>query len=258
MSACGNWQWKVRWVSHNFAWWWKVSRCEQSCRHNWIPSLRWGNVEKPQWNMAFLLIAPDITAGYERVFGLVTVWAHPCKACYHTVGVAAHKVVLLVMKAQTGHMLCLVEWGLIPCASLGQGTCQHHDGWHAHHGCPWPAPPAANMQTIAAQGNGGMPRRFEWQVRSLTVYLPGAAPLGCHHPQQTCLQTTADRSEPQQHAAREHNNSHSDSHYYTGATPSPANTIEPPSDIAAAINLQLMGALEWLQQASATASAFVS
>ena len=28
----------------------------------------------------------------------------------------------------------------------------------------WLAPPAADMQTIAAQGHGGVPGRFEWQV----------------------------------------------------------------------------------------------
>ena len=45
-------------------------------------------------------------------------------------------------------------------------------------------------------------------------------------------------------------NHNSDSHYYTGATPSLANTAEPPGDIATTINLQLKGALEQLQQAS--------
>ena len=37
-----------------------------------------------------------------------------------------------------------------------------------------------------------------------------------------------------------------------------ANTVEPPSDITTAINLQLQGALEWLQQASSTSSALMS
>ena len=62
-------------------------------------------------------------------------------------------------------------------------------------------------------------------------------------PQQMCLQTTADRSGPWQCAAWEHDSHHSDSHYYISATPSLANTIESPSDIAAAINLQLKGGL---------------
>ena len=144
------------------------------------------------------------------------------------------------------------------CNPIKWGTRQYHDGWCAQCRCPWLAPPAADMQTIAAQGHDGMPGRFEWQARSLAVYLTGALPLGCHCPWQTSLQTTADRSGPQQCAAWECDNCHSDSHYYTGATSSPANTIESPSDYVAAINLQLKGALEQLQWASLTASAPVS
>ena len=45
-----------------------------------------------------------------------------------------------------------------------------------------------------------------WQTWSLAVYLPGAATLKCCCPQQTYLQTTADRSGPQQHAALECDN----------------------------------------------------
>ena len=43
-----------------------------------------------------------------------------------------------------------------------------------------------------------------------------------------------------------------------GLPPSLANTIEPSSNITAAINLQLKGGLEWLQWASPTALAPVS
>ena len=56
----------------------------------------WGDVEKPQQDRAFLLIAPSIAMGYERVLGMVVVWVHPCQACSHTLEKAAHKLVLLV------------------------------------------------------------------------------------------------------------------------------------------------------------------
>ena len=56
-------------------------------------------LEKPWWDMAFLLIVPITTVGYERVFGLVVVWAHPHQACYHTLEVVAHKLTLLVDKS---------------------------------------------------------------------------------------------------------------------------------------------------------------
>ena len=52
-------------------------------------------MEKPQQDMAFLLIVPNITAECED-FGLVAVWAHPHQAHYHTLEVAAHKLVLPV------------------------------------------------------------------------------------------------------------------------------------------------------------------
>ena len=56
----------------------------------------WGDAEKLHWDMAFLLIVPSIAAGYERVFGHVTVWAHPHQACYTTLVEAVNKLVLLV------------------------------------------------------------------------------------------------------------------------------------------------------------------
>ena len=55
----------------------------------------WGNIEKPMWDMAFLLKAPSIAIGYERVFGLSLVWAHLHLACFPTLPEVAHKLVLL-------------------------------------------------------------------------------------------------------------------------------------------------------------------
>ena len=55
----------------------------------------WGDVGKTRLGMVFLLIVSIITTGYERAFCLVTVWAHPCQAHYHTRG-GGHKHVLLV------------------------------------------------------------------------------------------------------------------------------------------------------------------
>ena len=46
--------------------------------------------------------------------------------------------------------------------------------------------------------------------------------------------------------------------HHISTTPSPAETTKPPGDIAMAINLQLQGALEWLQQTSPAASAPVA
>ena len=158
-------------------------------------------------------------------------------------------------KCGLGLCLCPAKWGPFPCTPFRWRTQQCHNGWHTQHGCPWLAPPAADTQTVTAQEYGGMPRRFEWQTRSLAAYLPRVASLGCCHSWKTHPWTRADRGWPQQHAAWEHDNHHSCSHCHTGATPFPADIVEPPHDTATAINLQLQGALEWLQQASPTASA---
>ena len=54
----------------------------------------WGDMEKPQWDMAFMLVAPSINAGCERVFGITTMWAHPHQAHYPTLEGAAQKLLL--------------------------------------------------------------------------------------------------------------------------------------------------------------------
>ena len=155
-------------------------------------------------------------------------------------------------------MPSLTQWGPISCAPIEWGTHQHHDGWCTQCRSLGLAPPAADMQTITTQGCSGMSERFEWWTWSLAVYLPGAATLECCHLQQTCPQTTTDRSEPQQCAAESVT---TNIHVPTTALvlpSSPSNTTEPPSDITMVINLQLQGALGWLQQASPTIPAPVS
>ena len=72
------------------------------------PSLTWGcgvMWRNPGEYMTFLLRATNIAVWYERVFGLVVVWAHPHQACYHTLEKVAHKwVCCWWMKAWTGPM----------------------------------------------------------------------------------------------------------------------------------------------------------
>ena len=219
----------------------------------------WGDVEKPWQDMAFLLIAPSIAAWCKKVFGLVAAWAHPHQPHYHTLEVVAYKLVLLADEN--------ADWPFI-FIHLGDANPMH-PYWVKDMSAPWwmvcpvwnamAGSTSCRYANFAAQGHGGMPRRFEWWARSLPIYLTGTAPLKCCWSWQTCLQTTADRSRPQQYTTWEHNNCHSDSHYYTSATPSPADMFEPSWDITTAqINLHLRGALEWLQQASPVALASIS
>ena len=55
----------------------------------------WGEAEKPQWDMAFILIVPCTNTGCEWVFNLTDVWAHPCQAHLHALKEVAHKLLLL-------------------------------------------------------------------------------------------------------------------------------------------------------------------
>ena len=56
----------------------------------------WWDVEKPQCDMAFMLIASNSDARCKRVFGVTTVWAYPCQVYLPMQEKAAHKLLLLV------------------------------------------------------------------------------------------------------------------------------------------------------------------
>ena len=56
----------------------------------------WGDVEKPNQDMAFLLIAPNLAVGCEWVFRLTAVWMHLCQAHLPVLVDAAQKLLLLV------------------------------------------------------------------------------------------------------------------------------------------------------------------
>ena len=58
--------------------------------------MTWGDAKKPQWDMVFLLIMLSIATGYKRVFGHVTVWAHPHQAHYTTLVEVAHRLMLFI------------------------------------------------------------------------------------------------------------------------------------------------------------------
>ena len=67
----------------------------------------WGDVEKPRWDMVFLLVVPSIAVGCEWVFGIVVVWAHPNQAHFKTLEEAAHRLVLLVDISKHRLAVCL-------------------------------------------------------------------------------------------------------------------------------------------------------
>ena len=56
----------------------------------------WGDAEKFQGNMAFLLIVPEKTIKGEMAFRLAMVWAHPYQACLSSLDEAVRKLTLLI------------------------------------------------------------------------------------------------------------------------------------------------------------------
>ena len=90
---------KAKWGSHNFC---PVVKSFQvqaitQAQLNILSQVgAWGDVGKPQQDVAFLLIGPSIAMGNEKVFGLVAIWAHPCQACYHSLEEVAQKHALLL------------------------------------------------------------------------------------------------------------------------------------------------------------------
>ena len=60
----------------------------------------WGNVENPRQDMAFLLIAPSLTIGCKRIFGLMALWAHP------------HQAHLVSLVEVVWHLILMADEGL--------------------------------------------------------------------------------------------------------------------------------------------------
>ena len=55
----------------------------------------WWNAEKPREDMAFLLIAPSLGVGCERIFGLMAMWAHHHQAHLASLVQVAQCLILL-------------------------------------------------------------------------------------------------------------------------------------------------------------------
>ena len=56
----------------------------------------WEDPEKPQCDLAFILIVPGKAVGGEMTFRFVTVWTHPHQACLSSLHEAVRKLALLI------------------------------------------------------------------------------------------------------------------------------------------------------------------
>ena len=55
----------------------------------------WGDAEKPQQDMVFVIIVPSLAIGCEQIFGLTAMRVHPCQACQPILMEVTQKLMLL-------------------------------------------------------------------------------------------------------------------------------------------------------------------
>ena len=71
-------------------------RCDLIRTLSPIPHRGMGDTEKPQCNMAYLLMVLGKTIEGEMAFGLATVWAHPHQVCLSSLDEAVRKLTILI------------------------------------------------------------------------------------------------------------------------------------------------------------------
>ena len=192
-------------------------------------------------DMAFLLITPNIATEHKSIFGLIAVWVLPYHAHYTTLADVVHKLMLL-MDGSADWVYAFIQLNKVlshaPLSSMGyfstmtDGTpstdpCgQLHQQVHKllQHKDMVVCPEGLNSHMEASQftfkelplWDAATPSKTTHKLQLMTVDLGGKQAEG--------VTTTILTSTP--------------------VLPPPTDTAEPSSDIAAAINLLLMGAME--------------
>ena len=179
----------------------------------------WGDIEKPQQDMAFLLIMPSIATGCERFFGLIAVWVHPHQACYSTLEGAVCRLVPLEDRSADW------EYAFVQLNEALYNTPQAVRAMSAPWQMAYPQGKPAVASASCRYTNYCSTRIWwctwkVWKVNWKPCSWPsGSSPSGTLLSWQTCLKTTADRSGPWWHTVWECNNCHSDCPIYTDPTP---------------------------------------
>ena len=149
----------------------------------------WGDTEKPQCNMAYLLIVPGKTIEGEIVFGLNTVWAHPYQACLPSMDQVARKLPLLISIGNNwvytfvwlnkgalhvplsikGHVSAMIN------GTLSRSACRHL--------CQLQVQKLLQMQEPC-----GVPGRLKWGARASAALHPTTTHVGYKYHWWACLQ----------------------------------------------------------------------
>ena len=95
-----------------------------------LPGEGLGDVEKPQQDMAFVLIAPGLAIGCEQIFGLAAVWMYPHEVHLPTLAEAALKLMLLASEGTNWPYAYARMNNTVAHAPLfSEGHIWHHDWW---------------------------------------------------------------------------------------------------------------------------------
>ena len=208
--------------------------------------------------MAFLLITPSITAGYERVFGLVTVWAHPCQAHYSTLVEAACKLMLLVDRS--------ADW-VYAFVQLNEGQSHTPLSSEGHVSILMDGAPSTDAHSclhqlqvckllqhkdlvVCPEGLNSKVEALQFTFQELPLWDAATPSKPTHELQLTEVDLSSMQPESVTTTIQ--------TPHSTPVLPPPTNSAEPSGDITTTINLQLMGAMEPLQQASLVTTASIS
>ena len=238
---------KLRWRLHDYCLVvtnFQVWAIKQAQLDTLSQAMAWGDAEKPQWDMAFLLIMLSITPEHKRIFSLINAWAHPCQACYTTLADAVCRLVLL-MDGSANWVYAFVQLNEVlsyaPLSSVGHISAMT-DGTQS-------ADPHGQLhqlqvhKLLQCKDMVGCPKSLNGQMEALqftTKELPlldAATPGEPTHKLQLMI---VDLGSMQAEGITTNTQTLTS----TDILPPPGDTAEPSDDITAAINLPLMGTME--------------
>ena len=105
----------------------------------------WGNIEKPKYNMVYILISPDKTIEWGITFCLVAVWAHPHQGTSLLLGWGGMETCPTHQhRLWLGLHLCVAQWRCLSHTPIQWGAYQHNDRWCANQQCLQTTQPARN------------------------------------------------------------------------------------------------------------------
>ena len=245
MPACGNWWWKWGGDHMTSVQWWQISMCEWSCRHNWTPFLRWCHGEC--WEAPTGHCIPSNCTKH-----CCWIWEVLWPCC--SLGTSSPSLLpksadlcCWMTKVQTGHTP-LSDWmrplSYAPLCSEGHVSTMTH-GTPSGEACGH----LHQLQVcnllqhkdlvVCLEGLTGKMEASWFTFQELPLWDATAPGIPSHKPQlievnlggmQSASVTTAIQTLQS-----------------TPISPPPADTAEPSSNIATAINLLLTGTLLWLQ-----------